>query len=66
MVDSIARQAGVNIVCEPQIKETVNLTLRRVSYMDALQLVAEQTKCEINVLRGGVYYVIDPPKVTIQ
>jgi|SRR5581483_8180491 len=65
VIDAIARQAGVNIVVEPQIKETVTLHLRDIDWLEAVQVIARYTKCEVNVLRGGVYYVIDPPKVTI-
>jgi type II secretory pathway component HofQ len=66
VVDSIARQAGVNIVLDRGINEKVTLTLRNVPYFEALQLVAERTRCEINELRGGILFVIEPPRVTIQ
>jgi type II secretory pathway component GspD/PulD (secretin) len=65
VLDTIGRQAGVNIVCEPTIHEKVTLRLRRIGWFEALQIVAEQTRCEINVLRGGVYYAIDPPRVSL-
>ncbi|HZU97458.1 MAG TPA: hypothetical protein VFF73_12230 [Planctomycetota bacterium] len=61
----IARQAGVNIVVEPGIKATVDLTLRDVDWLVALETVADFTKCEVSVLRNGVRYVIDPPRVTL-
>jgi len=65
-VDLIARQAGVNIVLDRGINEKVTLTLRNVPWPEALALVAERTRCEINELRGGIYFVIEPPRVTIQ
>lgn len=66
VIDQICRQAGVNIVVEPNINEKVTLTLREVPWMEAVQLIAERTKCEVNLLRDGVYYVINPPRVTLR
>jgi len=66
VIDQISRQAGVNIVVEPQIHEKVTINLRDIPWMEAVQVIAQLTKCEVNVLRNGVYYVIDPPKVTIR
>lgn len=66
VIDTISRQAGVNIVLEPNIHEKVTLTLRDVPWMEAVQLLAQRTRCDVNLLRDGVYYVIEPPRVTIR
>jgi hypothetical protein len=65
VIDQIARQAGVNIVVEPQIHEKVTIHLRDIYWLEAVQVIAQLTKCELNELRGGVYSVINPPRVTI-
>ena len=66
VVDSIARQAGVNIVLDRGINEKLTLTLRNIDWFEALQLVAQRTRCEINEMRGGIMFVVEPPRVTIQ
>ena len=66
VVDTIARQAGVNIVLDRGINEKLTLTLRNVDWFEALQLVAQRTRCEVNEMRGGIMFVVEPPRVTIQ
>ena len=65
-METIARRSGQNIVCDRTVDDsvTVTMTLRNISWRDAVDLIADQTRCEIKTM-GHAYMVSDEPKVTI-
>jgi type II secretory pathway component GspD/PulD (secretin) len=68
VMDMIGRQVGENIVVEPNVHESVTINLRNIDWLEAVEVIAERTKCDIEVVGSGgkTRYVIDPPKVTLR
>ncbi len=62
VVQSIRRQAGVNIVVDAEIEDRVTLDLEDVDWRQALDLVAEAAGCVV-VESGTVLKVEKPPRV---
>jgi type IV pilus assembly protein PilQ len=62
VVQSISRQAGVNIVIDPGIEDRVTIDLEDVEWRQALDLVVEAAGCVV-VRKGTVLKVEKPPRV---
>jgi len=65
VMDEIGRRVGRNIIVEPDIHEKVTISLRQIPWLDAVNVIAKLTKCEVE-LKGSIYVLSQPPKVTIQ
>jgi type IV pilus assembly protein PilQ len=63
VVQSIRRKAGVNIIIDPAIEETVTIDLEDVEWRKALELVAEAAGCVVVEEAGNVLKVEKPPRV---
>jgi type IV pilus assembly protein PilQ len=65
VMDEIGRRVGRNIIVEPEIHEKVTISLRKIPWRDAVDVIAKMTKCEVET-RGSILVLTQPPKVTIQ
>lgn len=65
VMDEIGRRVGRNIIVEPEIHEKVTISLRKIPWRDAVDVIAKMTKCEVEQ-RGSILVLTQPPKVTIQ
>lgn len=65
VMDEIGRRVGRNIIVEPDIHEKVTISLRKIPWRDAVDVIAKMTKCEVEQ-RGSILVLTQPPKVTIQ
>ena len=65
VMDEIGRRVGHNIIVEPDVHEKVTISLRKVPWLEAVRVIANLTKCELET-RGSIYVLTQPPKVTIQ
>ncbi|HZU98964.1 MAG TPA: hypothetical protein VFF73_19810 [Planctomycetota bacterium] len=65
VMDEIGRRVGRNIIVEPDVHERVTITLRQIPWLDAVNVIAKLTKCELE-RKGEIYVLSQPPKVTIQ
>ena len=63
VVQSIRRQAGVNIIIDPAIDDRVTLDLVDVEWRQALRLVAEAAGCVVVEEGPNVFKVEKPPRV---
>jgi type IV pilus assembly protein PilQ len=63
VVQSIRRKAGVNIIMDPSMEETVTIDLENVEWRKALDLVAEAAGCVVVEVAGNVLKVEKPPRV---
>lgn len=63
VVQSIRRRAGVNIIMDEAIEETVTIDLENVDWRRALDLVAEAAGCVVVQVSGNVLRVEKPPRV---
>lgn len=66
VVRKLARDSGRTVTVDPRVTARVTLTLREVSWRDAVTLVAERAGCEVQALPGGGLYLTRPPRVSIQ
>src|SRR5579871_2105234 len=53
VMDTIGRRVGRNIAVEPEIHENVTISLRKIPWKDAVDVIAMMTKCEVEQ-RGPV------------
>jgi type IV pilus assembly protein PilQ len=63
VVQSIRRKAGVNIIMDAAIEDTVTIDLDNVEWRRALDLVAEAAGCVVVEVAGNVLRVEKPPRV---
>lgn len=62
----IGRRAGKTIVVDPRVKERVTITLRQVSWRDAVDVIARRTRCTIEVLPGGSLLLSRPERMRLE
>ncbi len=63
VVQGIRRKAGVNIIMDEAIEDTVTIDLMDVPWRKALDLVAEAGNCVVVQISGNVLKVEKPPRV---
>lgn len=66
VMEQIGRQVGKNILVDPNVHETVRVSLRDIGWREAVEVIAKMTRCEVEEREGGILLLTQPPKVTIQ
>ncbi len=66
VMDQIGRRVNRNILVDPDVSEEVTVALRDVPWLEAVEVIAQMTRCEVEERQGGVLMLTQPPKVTIQ
>jgi type IV pilus assembly protein PilQ len=66
VMDQIGRRVNRNILVDPDVNEEVTVALRDVPWLEAVEVIAQMTRCEVEERQGGVLMLTQPPKVTIQ
>lgn len=66
VMEQIGRQVGRNILVDPNVQETVRVSLRDIPWREAVDVIARMTRCEVEERPGGILLLTQPPKVTIQ
>lgn len=66
VMEQIGRQVGRNILVEPNVHETVSVSLHDIPWREAVDVIARMTRCEVEERPGGILLLTQPPKVTIQ
>jgi len=66
VMEQIGRQVGRNILVDPNVRETVRVSLRDIAWREAVDVIAKMTRCEVEERPGGILLLTQPPKVTIQ
>jgi type IV pilus assembly protein PilQ len=66
IVAYIREQTGSNIVVDPDISTKVTVTLADVPWLEALNVIAEQAKCEVTKVSDIIWKVSQPPVVSIE
>lgn len=62
----ISRRVGVNIIADSAVDETVTVTFDRVEWRKALEVIAEQTHCEIVEESERLIRFRQPPTVSME
>ena len=62
----IGRQVDVNIVVDPNVQETVTVSLDAVEWRQALQLIARETECTIVNVTPRLIRFTQPPQISIE
>jgi type IV pilus assembly protein PilQ len=63
VVEFLRQQTGVNLVLDPDIEETVTLSLVNVPWRQALELAAERAGCVVVGLAPNLFKIEKPPRV---
>lgn len=63
VVQFLRQQTGVNLVVDPNIEETVTLSLSNVPWRQALEIAAERAGCVVIVLAPNLLKIEKPPRV---
>ena len=66
VMEQIGRQVGRNILVEPNVRETVSVSLHDIPWREAVDVIARMSRCEVEERPGGILLLTQPPKVTIQ
>lgn len=64
--EEIGRKVGRNILVDRGVEESITLTLRDIHWTEALEIVAQLTRCEITMGPGEVILLKQPPHVTLE
>jgi len=66
VVSDIGRQVDVNIVVDPNVQETVSISLDAVEWRKALELIARETECTIVQETPRLIRFTQPPQISIE
>jgi len=63
---SISKRVGVNIIADPEVKETVTIQLDKVEWRDALDVIARQTHCRVLQVSDRLIRFTQPPSISME
>ena len=63
---AISRKVGVNIIADPNVDEKVTVTLDRVEWRYALEIIARQTNCKIVQESDRLIRFTQPPTISME
>ena len=66
VMEQIGQKVGRNILVDPNVQETVTVSLREIPWREAVDVIAKMTRCEVEERPGDILLLTQPPKVTIQ
>ncbi len=66
VVSDVGRQVDVNIVVDPNVQETVTISLDAVEWRVALELIARETECTIVYETPRLIRLTQPPQISIE
>jgi len=66
VLSQIGEQVGVNIVVDPQVSESVTLSLDAIGWHDALEIIARQTNCVMIEQSDRLIRFTQPPSLNIE
>ena len=63
----LSKQVGHPVIADPALRATVvDVALTGIPWQLVLQAVARRAECEVEQLPGGILYVSQPPRATLQ
>ncbi len=60
VMEQIGRQVGVKILVDPNLKETVTVSLREIPWREAVEVIAKMTRTEVLDQPGGALLLTQP------
>jgi hypothetical protein len=66
VMEQIGARAGRNILVDPNVQETVTVTLQEIPWLEAVEVIAKMVRCDVEERPGGVILLTQPALVTIQ
>lgn len=66
VLSQIGDQVKVNIVVDPQVEESVTLTLETIDWREALDILARETNCVIVEVSDRLIRFTQPPSINIE
>jgi hypothetical protein len=62
----LGAQVGRNVLVDPSVRESVSVSLRSIPWQEAVLVIARMARCEVEERPGGVLFLTQPARVTIQ
>ena len=66
VLSQIGDQVKVNIVVDPQVEESVTLTLETIDWREALDILARETNCVVVEVSDRLIRFTQPPSINIE
>ena len=66
VLSKIGDQVKVNIVVDPQVEESVTLTLETIDWREALDILARETNCVVVEVSDRLIRFTQPPSINIE
>lgn len=66
VLSQIGDQVKVNIVVDPQVEESVTLTLETIDWREALDILARETNCVVIEVSDRLIRFTQPPSINIE
>lgn len=66
VMEQIGQKVERNILVDPNVRETVTVSLNSIPWREAVEVIAKMTQCEVEDRGNGILLLTQPPKVTIQ
>lgn len=57
---SLGRQVGATIVVDPNVRETIRVSLRDIPWREAVDVIARMCRCEVVEQEDGVLLITQP------
>ena len=62
----ISRKVGVNVIADPEVKETVTIRFENMDWRDAIDAIARQTHCKIIQESENYIRFTQPPTISME
>jgi type IV pilus assembly protein PilQ len=62
----ISRKVGVNVISDPEVKETVTIRFENMDWRDAIDAIARQTHCKIKQESENYIRFMQPPTISME
>jgi len=59
-MEAIGRQVGVTILVDPNVRETIRVSLRDIPWREAVDVIARMCRCEVVEQEDGVLLITQP------
>lgn len=65
-MDELGRIVARNVLVDPNVSESVTVSLKGIPWTEAVEVVAKMTRCEVEERGNGVILLTQPAEITIQ
>jgi type II secretory pathway component HofQ len=66
VMDELGRLVGRNILVSPNVSESVTVSLENIPWLEAVEVLAKMTRCEVDERDNGLILLTQPAEIMIQ